>query len=427
MKKITIKGLKEVVYYEKLPSGLEVYLWQNEKSNSFFASLNVKYGSIHTDFKLNNSKKVYHVPTGVAHFLEHLNFNTKDGNVYDIFDRLGSDINAFTTFEYTSYYVSGANNVDENINTLLDYVCTPYFTKQLVDNEKGIILEEAKSGLDNPANIFFYKKLENTLHKDNRKNRVVGTLDDIKNITLDDIELVYNAFYHPENMFMVVTGNIDLYATIACIKENMQKKQFDKYKEPEILKIKEPSKVVKEYEEIEGNVQDPLASIIIKMPQNKLKVSVKNNILYSLILKCNFGATSEFKNDLIDNKLVTGLDFSRTSVTKNVLVDINVRTKYPEEVINMLKEKLTNLSISKEDFERKKRAAISNLVFLYDNAEEVNMNIQDDIIYSKNHKIINDIKEIYENLEYDEAVELLEKLNFNNISVLIMKQKKETN
>lgn len=427
MKKINIKGLKEIVYYEKLPSGLDVYLWPNEKSNSFFASLNVKYGSIHTDFKLKNSKKVYHVPTGVAHFLEHLNFNTKDGDVYEIFDRLGSDINAFTTFEYTSYHVSGANNVEENINTLLDYVCTPYFTKELVEKEKGIILEEARSGLDNPGNIFLFKKLENALHKDKRRNRIIGTLDDIKRTTVEDIELVYNSFYHPENMFLVVTGNIDLYATMACIKENMLRKDFPKYQEPEIVEIKEPAKVFKEYEVIDGNVQDSIASVVIKMPQKKLKVSVKNNILYSLILKCNFGATSEFKNELIDNKLVAGLDFSRTSVTDNILVSINVRTKYPEEVVNMIKEKLNDLSITKEDFERKKRASIANLVFLYDDAEEVNMNIQDDIIYSKNHKIINDIKEIYENLEYEEAVELLEKLNFNNISVLIMKQKKETN
>lgn len=426
MEKIIIKGLKEEVYYEKLPSGLDVYLWQNEKCNSFFASLNVKYGSIHTDFKLKKSKKTYHVPNGVAHFLEHLNFNSKEGDVYSIFDKLGSDINAFTTFEYTSYHVTGANNVNKNINALLDYVYTPYFTKQLVNNEKGIILEEAKSGLDNPGNIFFYKKLENTLIKDNRKNRVIGNLEDIKDITLDDVELAYNTFYHPENMFMVVTGNIDLYATMACIKENMSKKEFEKYQEPEVLKIKEPSKVVKKFEKIEGNVQEPLASVIIKMPQSKLKISTKNNILYSLILKCNFGATSEFKNELIDNKLVTGLDFSRTSVTDNILVAINARTKYPEEVIKMIKEKLNNLSVNKEDFERKKRASIASLVFLYDDAEEVNMNIQDDIIYSKNHKVIDDIKEIYENLKYEDALELLEKLNFDNISVLIMEQKKGT-
>ena len=426
MEKIIINGLKEEVYYEKLPNGLEVYLWSNEKCNSFFASLNVKYGSIHTEFKLKNGKKTYKVPNGIAHFLEHVNFNIKGGSAYDIFDKLGSDINAFTTFEYTSYHVTGANNVVENVNNLLDYVYTPYFKKQLINNEKGIITEEARGEFDNPGSVIFYKKLENSLNNDKRKNRIVGTLEDIKSITLEDINLVYDAFYHPQNMFMVVTGNIDIYETMACIKENMDKKEFKKYLYPEIKKTKEPTKVAKVFEEITGNVQIPLLSFTLKLGQNKKDNLPKNNILLSLILRSNFGASSEFKNELIDKKLVTSMNFSRNAVDDNILVSISASTKYPDEVIKLIKEKLKNMTISTEDFERKKRAAIANLVFLYDDAEEVNMNIQDDIIYSKEHKIINDIKEIYENLTHEEAVEELKKIDISNISIVVMKPKKET-
>jgi predicted Zn-dependent peptidase len=425
MEKIIINGLKEEVYYEKLPSGLDVYLWKNEKVNSFFASLNVNYGSIHTEFKLKKDKKIYQVPNGIAHFLEHVNFNIKGGTAYDIFDKLGSDINAFTTFEYTSYHLTGANDLEANLNNLLDYVYTPYFTKQLINNEKGIIIEEARAGLDNPGNIAFYKKLENTLYNDKRKNKVVGNLEDIKSITLEDIKLVYDTFYHPENMFMIVTGNIDIYATLACIKENMAKKEFKKYQYPEIIRKKEPSKVVKKYEEITGNVEIPLISVNLKVPQSKVGTDTENNILLSLILRCNFGASSEFKNDLLEQKLVTALSFSRSLVDDNILISIEASTKYPEEVVKLIKEKLQNMTITKEDFERKKRASIANLVFLYDDAEEVNMNIQDDIIYSNDHKIINNIKEIYENLKYEEALEQLKKIDLTNISVGIMKPKKE--
>ena len=426
MEKIIINGLKEEVYYEKLPSGLEVYLWSNEKANSFFASLNVKYGSIHTEFKLKNGKKTYKVPNGIAHFLEHVNFNIKGGTAYDIFDKLGSDINAFTTFEYTSYHVTGANNITQNINSLLDYVYTPYFKKQLINNEKGIITEEARGEYDNPGSVLFYKRLENALHNDKRKNRIVGSLEDIKNTTLDDINLVYDAFYHPQNMFMVVTGNIDVYETMACIKENMSQKEFKKFLYPEVKKVKEPTKVVKDYEEITGNVQIPLLSFTLKISQNKKNTLPKNNILLSLILLSNYGASSEFKNDLIEKKLVTNMSFSRSAVDDNVLLTINATTKYPEEVIKLIKEKLKNMTISEEDFERKKRASIASLVFLYDDAEEVNMNIQDDIIYGHDHKIINDIKEIYENLTYDEAVNELKKIETSNISIVVMKPKKET-
>ena len=426
MKKIEIDGLKEVVYFEKLPCGLDVYLWSSEKCNSFFASLNVNYGSIGTEFKLENDRKNYEVRTGIAHFLEHLNFNLKDGKTaYDLFDKLGTDINAFTTFEYTSYHLNGTNNLEENLTYLLDYVYTPYFTKKTVNNERGIILEEAKMGLDNPGNVFFYKKYENSLVNDKRRVKIIGTLDDIKDISLEEIELVYENFYHPENMFMVVTGNIDVYKTLDCIKKYCETKDFKEYKNPKLKKIKEPSKVVKEFDKITANVEIPIVSVGIKIPRKKIPDKVKNNILLSLILKSNFGNTSEFKNDLLEQKIVNSLSSSRSSVTDNVLINVEATTRYPEEVIKLIKDKLNNLSISKEDFERKKRASIASLIFLYDDAEEVNMNIQDDIIYGSEHKIINNIKNIYENLEYEEALNMLEKISLENMSVLIMEPKEK--
>ena len=425
MKKIIIKGLKEEVYYEKLDSGLDVYLWKNEKSNSFFASLNVKYGSIHTEFKLKGDKKTYKVPNGIAHFLEHVKFNTKDGTAFDLFDSLGSDVNAFTTFEYTSYHITGTNDVTENLNKLLDYVYTPYFKKQLINQEKGIILEEAKSEFDNPGSCLFYKRLEDTLHYDKRKNYIVGSLEEIKNISVKDVELIYDTFYHPQNMFMVVTGNIDIYETMACIKENMSQKEFQKYRYPEIKSQKEPLKVVKEYDEFTSNTQIPIVSLVAKISQKKVGIDVKSNILLSMILKSNFGISSILKNELLDEKLVMGMDFSRSAVNDHILITINASTKYPEEVISRIKEKLQHLTISKEDFERKKRAAIANLVFMYDDAEEVNMTIQDDIIYSKDHKVLDNVKGIYENLTYEDALELLKKIDTSNLSIIVMKPKKE--
>ena len=426
MEKINIEGLKETIYYEKLPSGLDVYLWKNEKVNSFFASLNVNFGSIHTEFKNDDSKKNYIVPNGVAHFLEHLNFKLKGGaSAQDIFDKLGSDINAFTTFEYTSYHVTATTNLEENINGLLDYVYTPYFTKKLVSNERGIILEEAKSGLDNPSNILFYKRLENLLINDKRKNRVIGSLDDIKNISFEDICLCYDTFYHPQNMFMIVTGNIDIYKTFDCIKKNMAKKEFDSFKNPIIKKIKESNKIAKEYEEIEANVEIPSVSVSIKIPVTKIPPNPKENILISWILRANFGSSSEFKNDMIDEKIMTSLSSSRMTVTDNLIITINALTKYPDEALKQIKNKLKNLELSKEDFERTKKVGIAELIFLYEDPENVNMNIQDDIIYSSNHKILNDIKIIYENLTYDEALKVLKNIKDDNMSIVIMKPNKK--
>lgn len=424
MKKIEIKGLKEEVVYEKLDNGLEVFLWNTDKSNTFFASLNIKYGSIDTEFKLGKSKKDYKVPAGIAHFLEHVTFNTKEGNVFELFDDLGTDVNAFTTFEYTSYHITATKNLKENIDALLDFVCIPYLKKNMVAKEKGIIVEEARMGLDNPGSVMFFKTMENTLKNDKRREKVIGEVDDIKSIQLEDLNLVYDNFYHPQNMFLVVTGNIDILETIAVIKENMNNKTFKKYNNPQIKRSKEPIKVVKEYEEFYGATEIPKVNVNLKLDANKIGYDTKSNILLHIICQSNFGATSILKNELIESSIVTNLNVSRTLVNDNIIVSVDATTKYPEVFIEKVKDKLNNLTVTEEEFFRKVKASIANLVFMFDNPEQVNYSIQDDIIYSKDHKIVSDIKEIYENLTHDDVLNLLKKINCSNMSITVMLPKK---
>jgi len=56
MQEIEIKGLEEKIYYDTCENGLPVYMWVNEKVNSFYITLSVKYGSIHTEFKKEKNK-----------------------------------------------------------------------------------------------------------------------------------------------------------------------------------------------------------------------------------------------------------------------------------------------------------------------------------------------------------------------------------
>ena len=69
MKKITYDNIGINVYKHTCKNGLEVYLVPNKNVKSFFATLNVKYGSDVLKFKLNG--KTIKVPVGSAHFLEH--------------------------------------------------------------------------------------------------------------------------------------------------------------------------------------------------------------------------------------------------------------------------------------------------------------------------------------------------------------------
>ncbi len=141
MKEIILKGLDEKILVDVCDNGLPIYMLVNDKINNFYITLNVKYGSQDTEFSVDG--KDIKVPDGIAHYLEHVNFNTDEGETaHDIFKKMGSQINAYTTFAFTSYEVFSSTLFNENINSLLDYVQKPVFTDKLLEKYIGIILDE---------------------------------------------------------------------------------------------------------------------------------------------------------------------------------------------------------------------------------------------------------------------------------------------
>lgn len=416
MKEIILEGLNEKIYEYSTKCGLKVYMWVNERVTSTFMSLSVKYGSIHTKFKV--GKKTFEVPNGVAHFLEHIKFNIDANTVaHDEFYKLGADSNAFTTFEYTSYIVYATKNLDKVLNLLLDYVYNPYFTKKMITKEKGIIIEEANMTEDDPYSVIFYENLKSVLQKSNFRNIITGTKDDIKEINIDDILNVYNNFYHPKNMFLTITGKINPYEMVKIIDDNLSKKTFKKYSEPIIIKESEPKKVTCEYQELKLGITYPQINYSLKIPISKFKdidlVDLKMAI--NLIMNINFGATSDFREELIDKGLITSSSYYVDKYDEYIVVTINANTNYSKEVIKRIQEKLENLNITDEDLTRKKNATIATMILDYEDIEGVNSKIQSDII--NNGKIITDLKARVSNLDRETLEGVMKYINNDNVAV----------
>lgn len=416
MEELKLKGLNEKIYVYHTKCGLPIYMWVNEKVSSMYASLSVKYGSIHTKFKI--GKKTYEVPNGIAHFLEHVKFNIdEETTAHDEFYKLGGDANAFTTFDYTSYIVFATNNKKENLEELLNFVYNPFFTKKCISKEKGIIVEEANMGLDDPYSIVFFHSLLNTLQKSKYRNTITGTPDDVTSITLEDVKLVYDTFYHPENMFLTLTGNFNPYEMACLVEENLSKKKFGKYLNPIIIKENEPKKVTTKYKEEYINVTYPRLKFSIKMDMSRFKnySSLELKILTSLLFNINFGATSDFKDELMEKGLIQNMNVTCDVYDDTFVVTINVTSNFKEEIIKKVKEKLENLSISELDFKRKKNATIATLILDYEDLENVSYRIQDDVL--NNGGIVTNLKEILEDETIDDLKNIIDLLDFDNISI----------
>ena len=263
----------------------------------------------------------------------------------------------------------------------------------------------------------FFHSLLNTLQKSKYRNTITGTPDDVTSITLEDVKLVYDTFYHPENMFLTLTGNFNPYEMACLVEDNLSKKKFGKYLNPIIIKENEPKKVTTKYKEEYINVTYPRLKFSIKMDMSRFKnySSLELKILTSLLFNINFGATSDFKDELMEKGLIQNMNVTCDVYDDTFVVTINVTSNFKEEIIKKVKEKLENLSISELDFKRKKNATIATLILDYEDLENVSYRIQDDVL--NNGGIVTNLKEILEDETIDDLKNIIDLLDFDNISI----------
>ena len=427
MNEILLPGVLEKLYTYTLDNGLKIYMVPNNKTKNFYITLSTKYGSIYTNFEYNGKK--YDMPKGIAHYLEHLLFNMPDGTTaHDYFSKLGANINAFTSFDITCYEVFANANFKECLSYLTEYVYTPYFTKEMVNNERGIITEEINMYEDKPGTQLMYGTYNNIFIKDERQYLVSGTVSDVKKITKEDLEICYEAFYHPENMFMIITGNFDPNEAVAIVSEVMSKKDFSKYNKPVLKFKKEPFEVKTKHFERCMNVNIPKVSVGFKVPKNAfkgLKIDERKVRLYfNLYMRVQFGITSYLRDELQSSKVITGGLSMNLLDTEDYYVEvITASTEYPDYFIKRVKETFDERDINEEDVIRKVNASVSNLIMYFDDIEGVNSQIQDDVIDFGEYMY--NIYDVYKSLNIEDAREVVKRLNKHITTETIIKPLEE--
>ena len=113
MKKvIENKLLNEKLIYNRLSSGLDVYILLKPGYSRQFAIYATRYGSNDSQFVPLGQREPITVPDGIAHFLEHKLFEEEKGNVFEEYSRLGAQPNAFK-FPMTAYHFTSTGNFYE--------------------------------------------------------------------------------------------------------------------------------------------------------------------------------------------------------------------------------------------------------------------------------------------------------------------------
>lgn len=423
MKKIKLNHTGEEITYEKLENGLEVFLYNKNDFTNNYVTFSTKFGSIYNEFVPLDEFKMKKVPHGVAHFLEHKVFVQKDGlQPEEFFSKSGALCNAYTTFKNTTYLFFGPNNLKENVLYLLDYVQEPYFTDENVESEKGIITQEIHMCDDNPTDVLYEYIRKNSFYHNPFKDSIIGTIDDINKITKDVLYTCYNTFYHPQNMFLVVTGNFDEEDLLESIKKNQSDKKFQLFQKIKIKEYQEPNKVVKQKEIVKIDTPIPKVAYNIKIPLENIKMDIRKYNLYLFILFSSlFDDTSNFDYEAKNENIITNsLYLNLLNCDSHALISlINETTSY-EELIKKIQNTLETMCITEEDLNRKKKVLISNELFSFENIEVINDMIVDNIIF--NGRVEENMIDLLNSLNIQEMNEVINTLSLKNYSIVILKK-----
>lgn len=363
MERLDYPKLGETLYYEKLDNGLEVHILPKPGFQKTYAVFSTRYGSIDSRFAVNGGGEI-EVPDGIAHFLEHKMFEEQEGDVFSVFAAHGASANAFTSFDRTAYLFSASSHIEENVETLLNFVQNPYFTDQNVEKEKGIIGQEIQMYNDHPDSRLYYGLIESMYVNHPIRINIAGTVESISGITKELLYSCYEAFYHPSNMSFFIVGGVDAEKVMEQIRVNQQRKSHPPTPRIDRYYPDEPAHVHSQRTDIRLPVSMPKCyfgfkeHIDVLQPEDIYRRELETRLLFDLL----FSPSAEIYRTLYDEDLISDqFGHSYQATSKYAFSIIGGETKDPDALLERVKdllEQVVQQGINSDAFERLKKKRI---------------------------------------------------------------------
>ena len=334
-------------YY--LDNNMKVILIEDKRSPVIVSSLWYKVGSSYE----------YSGVTGISHILEHMMFkgtkNTRNGEFSAVIKNLGGNDNAFTGRDFTGYYQKVHKDFLETcLKYESDRMTNLILEEKDLMTEREVVKEERRLRTDDqPTSIAFEKISSQLLGMQKYGIPIIGTMDDINSISIDDLKNWYNKYYSPSNAILIIAGDFNTEKTKELIS-----KYFGPIPDRKVKNREVQTKHIKSYQAISliDNVANPLLIMSFEnQPYNKsnAKDFYALQVLFELM---DGGYSSRFTKNLTDKKITlnTFIYFDNFSKERN-LISIgatprsNISIKELQQAILMEFQNLIkkdNLSIS---------------------------------------------------------------------------------
>lgn len=183
----------------------------NELNTLFIHSPGCSAGTVQMWFRAGSALELKD-NQGIAHFLEHMFFKGTPSRpgaklAHDI-ESYGGEVNAFTSFDYTCYYINTPSIfLDKSVDILLDMVANPLFSQEEIPPERQVVFEEYRRATDNPSQYNFIQ-LQKASFTGGYAHPILGREDTILNFSQEQLKLFRENYYNLENALLVVAGDL---------------------------------------------------------------------------------------------------------------------------------------------------------------------------------------------------------------------------
>jgi zinc protease len=289
------------VYAFTLDNGLTVLLVPKPGTGITAVDIWVNVGS------LNETREI----SGISHFFEHMLFKgteRRPGGIDKEIEALGGRTNASTSYDFTHYYIIlPSEHTELALDIIADITQNSTFPQEEIAREKEVVLREQQQRSDDPTSFAFFTMRQDFYTVHPYKLPIIGFADSLEKLTREDFLTWMKTYYVPNNMTLVVAGDIELEKTLQIVKEKfgaMQPKEIPAQTYP-----KEPARTQKIIKEIRRDVRQ--GYLIFAWPGPSIKEPQDVYAMDVLITALSEGRSSRFyKNLKKERGLVTTIDAS---------------------------------------------------------------------------------------------------------------------
>ncbi len=245
---------------------------------------------------------------GIAHFLEHMFFkgteNRPGSQIAKDIESIGGEINAFTSFDYTCYYINVPNKyLKKGTEILLDMVSNPKFDKKEIIPERGVVFEEFRRSLDNPGQFAFHE-LQRKFFRNGYNHPILGGAKTIKNFSKSQLANFRKKHYNISNSMLIIAGNLKNYKSIPKLIESFSFPKGNKSKFPKFELFSQPKIQVHK-----KDVKNAQLSIIIQAPDYLSSQSASEDLAINCL---GHGESSRLFKGLVMGSALTNSSSSST-------------------------------------------------------------------------------------------------------------------